>query len=98
MRGHRWTKVAVPIGKVTQKVFFSTCQKMLSCRFAWQAWHFVAFDMCEEESVCAAVGGLKLPCLYRKSHPKSVFLDVSEEDVVMSFCVAGVALCDIRRV
>ena len=28
---------------------------------------------------------------------KRVFLDVSE-DVLMSFCVAGVALCDIRRV
>ena len=27
----------------------------------------------------------------------SVFLDMSK-DVVMSFCVAGVALCDIRRV
>ena len=27
---------------------------------------------------------------------KRVFLDVSE-DVLISFCVAGVALCDIRR-
>ena len=42
------------------------------------------------------VGGLKLPRLWEKSQ-KRVFLDVSE-DVVMSFCVAGVALCDIRCV
>ena len=39
------------------------------------------------------VRGLKLPCL-REKPQKHVFLDVSE-DVVMSFCVAGVALCDI---
>ena len=38
----------------------------------------------------------KLACLWGKPQ-KRVFLHVSE-DVVMSFCVAGVALCDIRRV
>ena len=26
---------------------FSTCHKMCSCRFAWQAWHFVTFHVCE---------------------------------------------------
>ena len=36
---------------------------------------------------------LKLRCLWEKSQ-KRVLFDVSE-DVVMSFCVAGVALCDI---
>ena len=36
---------------------------------------------------------VKLPCLWGKP-PKRVFLDVSE-DVLMSFCMAGVALCDI---
>ena len=46
--------------------------------------------------VCAAVVAEKLPCLTGK-RPKRVFLDVSE-DVLMSFCVAGVALCDIRCV
>ena len=54
------------------------------------------FDVCEDESVCAAVGGPKWPCLWEKPQ-KRVFVYVSE-DVVMSFCVAGVALCDIRRV
>ena len=34
----------------------------------------------------------KLPCLWEKSQKRD-FFDVSE-DVVMSFCVAGVALCD----
>ena len=38
----------------------------------------------------------KLPCLWEKLQ-KRVFFDVSE-DVVMSFCVAGVALCDIPHV
>ena len=43
-----------------------------------------------------AIVAEKLPCLWGKPQ-KSVFLDVSE-DVLMSFCVAGVALCDIRCV
>ena len=42
---------------------------------------------------CATLVRLKLPCLWEKSH-KRVFSDASQ-DVVMSFCVAGVALCDI---
>ena len=83
-------------GKSHKNVSFSTCQKMWSCRFALLAWHFVTFDVCEEECVCATVVAEKLPCLWGKP-PKRVFLDVSE-DVLMSFCVAGVALCDIRRV
>ena len=41
----------------------------------------------------AAVAGAKLPCLWEKSQKRD-FFDVSEA-VVMSFCVAGVALCDI---
>ena len=39
------------------------------------------------------VRGLKLPCLWEKPQ-KRLFLDVSE-DVLMSLCLAGVALCDI---
>ena len=35
--------------------------------------------------------------VYAGKPQKRVFLDVSE-DVLMSFCVAGVALCDIRCV
>ena len=53
-----------------------------------------AFGVCSRPS--AAVVRVKLPCLWEKSQ-KRVFLDVSE-DVVMSFCMAGVALCDIGRV
>ena len=67
---------------------------MCSCRFAWQTWHFVTFDVFQEDCVCATVMRLTLACLWRKPH-KRVFLDVSE-DVLMSFCVAGV--CDIRCV
>ena len=37
--------------------------------------------------------GVKLVCPWGKP-PKRVFVDVSE-DVLMSFCVADVALCDI---
>ena len=46
--------------------------------------------------MCAAVVGEKLACLWGKPQ-KRVFLHVSE-DVLVSFCVAGVALRDIRRV
>ena len=41
----RWTKVGVSMGGGHKNVSFSTCQKMCSCRFAWQAWHFVTFDV-----------------------------------------------------
>ena len=34
-------------GKSRKKVSFLTCQKMWSCRFASQAWHFVRFLVCE---------------------------------------------------
>ena len=71
------------MGEATKNVSFSSCQKMWSCRLVWQAWHFVTFDVCEEECVCAAVVRVKLACLH------------VSEDVVVSFCVAGVALCDI---
>ena len=43
--------------------------------------------------VCMTVVRLKLPCLWEKPQ-KRVFLDVSE-DVLMSFCMAGVALGDM---
>ena len=75
-----------------QNVSFSTCQKMCSCRFAWQAWHFVTFDVFQPEWRRDVVAE-KLSCLCGKLQ-KRVFLDVSE-DVLMSFCVAGVALGDI---
>ena len=46
--------------------------------------------------MCTTVVRVKLACLWGKP-PKRVFVDVSE-DVLISFCVAGVALCDIRCV
>ena len=52
--------------------------------------------MFQEECVCATVVRVKLPCLWEKPQER-VFLDVAE-DVLMSFCGAGVALCDIRCV
>ena len=53
----------------------------------------MTFDVCEEECACATVVRVKLACPWGKPQ-KHVFLDVSE-DVLMSFCMAGVVLCDI---
>ena len=92
--GNRRRKVVY--GESHKNVSFLACQKMWSCRFAWQAWRSVTFDMFQEECVCATVVRVKLSCLWGKPQ-KRVFLDVSQ-NVVMSFCVADVALCDIRRV
>ena len=63
-------------GKPRKRVFLDVSENC-SCRFAWQAWHFVTFDVFQEECVCATVVGLKLPCLWGKPR-KRVFLDVSE--------------------
>ena len=87
----------------------------LSCRFAWQAWHFVTFQpVCDDLSkvskledvshemlvllrprVSSRVYGFPVasPCLCGKLQDLS-FLKASKQ-VVMSFCVASVALCDI---
>ena len=46
--------------------------------------------------MCATVVKVKLACQWGKPQ-KRVFLKVSE-DVLMPFCVAGVALCDISHV
>ena len=47
-------------------VCFLTRQQMWSCRFVWQAWHFVTFDVFKQVFVCAAIVRLKLPCLWEK--------------------------------
>ena len=56
----------------------------------------MTFDVCEEECVRTAVVKVKLACPWGKP-PQRVFLNVAE-DVLMPFCVAGVALCYLRRV
>ena len=86
----------------------------LSCRFAWQAWHFVTFQpvwWCSQNCkirgslarnavfsastclVCVSRFPVASSCLWGKPQNLS-FLNVSKQ-VVMSFCMAGVALCDI---
>ena len=93
---------------------FSPFQRMWKSCFAWQARDFVTVfrrvircghvvlrgrrgSLLHSTCVrCKTVARLKLPSLWEKSH-KPVFFDVSEA-VLMSFCVAGVALCDIPRV
>ena len=49
----------------------STCSKMCSCRFAWQAWHFVTFHVCEvqdcrEAAVAVPMGKVAKTCLFRR--------------------------------
>ena len=59
----RGRKVGVSIGEATKTCLsrrVRRCQKIWSCRFAWQAWHSVTLDVCEEECVCTTVVRLKL--------------------------------------
>ena len=44
---------------------------MCSCRFAWQAWHFVTFHVCEvqdcrEAEVAVPIGKVAKTCLFRR--------------------------------
>ena len=81
--------VAVPMGKVAQTCLF---RRVRSCaHVVWQAWHFVTFHMCEVRDSREAEVALPM------GKVAQTFFDVSE-DVVTSFCVAGVALCDIPHV
>ena len=48
VRDRRGRKVAVSWGKPQKSV-------LMSFFFAWQAWHFVTFDVFKEEFVCATV-------------------------------------------
>ena len=86
-----WQKSCRVYGESHQNVSFSTCQKMCSCRFVWQAWRLVTLDVFQLEW---RPSWQKSCRVYAGKPPKRVFLDVSE-DVLMSFCVAGVALGDI---
>ena len=61
-----WQKSCRVYGGSHKNVSFSTCQKMCSCRFAWQVGHFVTFDLFQEECVCATVVRVKLACLWGK--------------------------------
>ena len=45
MRDRREGKVCMSMGEATKNVSFPACQKMCSCGFAWQAWHFVTLDV-----------------------------------------------------
>ena len=53
-----------------KNVTFLTCPKLWSCRFAWQAWHFVTFHVCEvqdcrEAEVAVPIGKVAKACLFR---------------------------------
>ena len=39
-----WAQSCRAYGKSRKSVTFLTCPKLWSCPFAWQAWHFVAFQ------------------------------------------------------
>ena len=67
-----WQKNCCVFGGSHKNVSFSTCQTMCSCRFAWQAWHFLTFDVFQETCVCTAVVGLKLPCLWGKPQKRTL--------------------------
>ena len=75
------------------KVAMPTCQKMCSCRFAWQACHFVTFDVFQEECVCTTVVRLKLPCRWEK--PRNVSFSTCQKMCSSRFAWQDVALCDI---
>ena len=85
-------KVAVPMGKVVQTCLF---RRVTRCAHVVLRGRRDTFLHCTCVR-CETFVRLKLPCLWEKSY-KRVFFDVSQ-DVLMLFCVAGVALCDIPRV
>ena len=63
-------EVAVRMGKKYKNVFFLTCYKMCSCRFAWQAWHFVTFHVCavreyREGEIAVLLGKVAQTCPFR---------------------------------
>ena len=87
----------------------------LSCRFAWQAWHFVTFQTClimcwnvkiggslvrnagfsASMHVSSRVSGFSCGVAVSMGEAGKPVLFECVKQVVMSFCVAGVALCDI---
>ena len=88
----REAEVAVPMGKSAKTYLFrrvTRCAHVILRGWCGTLWHSICVR-------CKTVVRLKLPCQWEKSH-KRVFFDVSE-DVVTSFCVAGVTLCDITHV
>ena len=63
-----WQKCCCVLRASHQNVSFATCEKMWSCRFAPQAWHFVTFDvMCvhdrREGKIAVPMGKVTKTCL-----------------------------------
>ena len=91
VRDPREAEVAVPMGKVAQTCLFRCVTR---CgHVVLRGRHKMRHSTCVR---CKTVVKLKLPRLWKKSQ-KRVLFDVSQ-DVLLSFCVAGVALCDIPHV
>ena len=90
--------LAVSVGGSCKTSPFQRFPGRLSFRFAWQVWHFrrVFFVTCGK-SFCVEGAILflrrfhKMSCSFRGSRS---ILKVSKQ-VVLSFCVAGAALCGI---
>ena len=66
MHGRRETKVGVSMDEATETCLSQSVKKMCSCGFAWQAWHFVTFDLFQEQCVRATVVKVEVACLWGK--------------------------------
>ena len=66
---------------------FPACQKMCSCGFAWQAWHFVTLDMFQEECVCGV-------CVHGRGETKvGVSVDEAMDDATETCLSQSVRRC-----
>ena len=68
-------KLACLWGKPQKRVFLDVAV-VCSCRFAWQAWHPVTFDVFQEECVCARPSWQKSCPVYGESHQNVSFYTV----------------------
>ena len=80
----------------SQNVTFLTCQKLWSCRFAWQAWHFVAFQHVSRRVKNRFVWQAQYFCYIFRRCVAFFVAGAALWTPPMSFCVAGAAFWTCR--
>ena len=105
-----WPQSCRAYGKSRKSVTLWTCQKLCSCRFAWQAWHFVTFQHVSRRVQNRFVWQAQYLCYIFRRCVAFFVAGAALWTPPMSFCVAcqrcakwwqaansvaGVAFCDI---
>ena len=91
-----WAQSCRAYRKSRKNVTFLTCQKLWSCRFAWQAWHFVTLRHVSRRVQNRFVWQAQYFCYIFRRCVAFFVAGAALWTPPMSFCVAGAAFWTCR--